>query len=159
MAKQTLTMELNGAWVEVEVESSRLLIEVLRDDLGLTGTKRACLAGDCGSCTVLLEDKPVLSCLLPALKANGKRVTTVEGLATDGRLHPLQEAFIESGAIQCGYCTPGMLLSAMALLKQNPRPTLEEVKTGLSGNLCRCTGYNKIVAAVLLASERMGMQE
>ncbi|MCL5958060.1 MAG: (2Fe-2S)-binding protein [Chloroflexi bacterium] len=155
MTKRILEMELNGTAVSLEVDPSTLLIEVLRDGLGLTGSKRGCLAGDCGSCTVLLDDKPVLACLIPALRAHGKRVLTVEGLSRDGRLHPLQQAFIESGAIQCGYCTPGMLLSSLALLKRNPRPTEDEVKLAISGNLCRCTGYNKIIAAVLVAADRM----
>jgi aerobic-type carbon monoxide dehydrogenase small subunit (CoxS/CutS family) len=145
----TLTMTLNGEEVTVEVKPSTLLVEVLRDQLELTGTKVACGEGECGACTVLLDGKPVNSCLMPALKAQGREVLTVEGLAPLGELHPLQKAFVGHGAVQCGYCTPGMLMSAKALLDHNPNPTEDEVRLAISGNLCRCTGYAKIVEAIL----------
>lgn len=149
MSLQTLTMKLNGEKVTVQVKPSALLVEVLRDQLELTGTKVACGEGECGACTVLLDGQPVNSCLVPALKAQGREVLTVEGLAPLGELHPLQKAFVEHGAVQCGYCTPGMLMSAKALLDRNPNPTEEEVRLAISGNLCRCTGYAKIVEAIL----------
>jgi carbon-monoxide dehydrogenase small subunit len=152
MTTQTLTMTLNGEEVKVQVKPSALLVEVLRDQLDLTGTKVACGEGECGACTVLLDGKPVNSCLMPALKAQGREVLTVEGLAPLGELHPLQKAFVEHGAVQCGYCTPGMLMSAKALLDHNPNPTEDEVRLAISGNLCRCTGYAKIVEAILDAS-------
>jgi aerobic-type carbon monoxide dehydrogenase small subunit (CoxS/CutS family) len=149
---QTLTMKLNGEEVMVQVKPSALLVEVLRDQLELTGTKVACGEGECGACTVLLDGVPVNSCLVPALKAQGREVLTVEGLAPLGELHPLQKAFVEHGAVQCGYCTPGMLMSAKAFLDHNPNPTEDEVRLAISGNLCRCTGYAKIVEAILEAS-------
>jgi carbon-monoxide dehydrogenase small subunit len=149
MTTQILTMTLNGEEVTVEVKPSTLLVEVLRDQLELTGTKVACGEGECGACTVLLDGQPVNSCLVPALKAQGREVLTVEGLAPLGELHPLQKAFVEHGAVQCGYCTPGMLMSAKALLDHNPNPTEDEVRLAISGNLCRCTGYAKIVEAIL----------
>jgi carbon-monoxide dehydrogenase small subunit len=150
---QTLTMKLNGEEVMVQVKPSALLVEVLRDQLELTGTKVACGEGECGACTVLLDGVPVNSCLVPALKAQGREVLTVEGLAPLGELHPLQEAFVEHGAVQCGYCTPGMLMSAKALLDLNSNPTEDEVRLAISGNLCRCTGYAKIVEAIKAASQ------
>ena len=153
---QTLTMKLNGEEVTVQVKPSALLVEVLRDQLELTGTKVACGEGECGACTVLLDGKPVNSCLVPALKAQGREVLTVEGLAALGELHPLQKAFVEHGAVQCGYCTPGMLMSAKALLDHNPNPTEDEVRLAISGNLCRCTGYAKIVEAIQAASQGNG---
>jgi carbon-monoxide dehydrogenase small subunit len=149
MTTQTLTMKLNGEEVTLQVKPWAMLVEVLRDQLELTGTKVACGEGECGACTVLLDGEPVNSCLVPALKAQGREVLTVEGLAPLGELHPLQKAFVEHGAVQCGYCTPGMLMSAKALLDHNPRPTEEEVRLAISGNLCRCTGYAKIVEAIL----------
>ena len=152
MTTQTLTMKLNGEEVTVQVKPSALLVEVLRDQLELTGTKVACGEGGCGACTVLLDGVPVNSCLVPALKVQGREVMTVEGLAPLGELHPLQKAFVEHGAVQCGYCTPGMLMSAKALLDQNPNPTEDEIRLAISGNLCRCTGYAKIVEAILDAS-------
>lgn len=139
----------------MEVEPRKLLLDVLRDNLGLTGTKKACDFGNCGSCTVLMDSKPVLSCLILAIEAQGKDILTVEGLANNGQLHPLQQAFVDHGAIQCGFCTPGMLLSAKALLDENPQPTQAEVKEALSGNLCRCTGYVKIIEAVEAAAQKM----
>jgi carbon-monoxide dehydrogenase small subunit len=152
MTTQALTMTLNGEEVTVQVKPSAMLAEVLRDQLELTGTKIACGEGECGACTVLLDGQPVNSCLVPALKAQGREVMTVEGLGPLGDLHPLQKAFVEHGAVQCGYCTPGMLMSAKALLDHNPNPTDDEVRLAISGNLCRCTGYAKIVEAILDAS-------
>jgi aerobic-type carbon monoxide dehydrogenase small subunit (CoxS/CutS family) len=149
---ESLTLRLNGEEVSVLVRPDALLLDVLRDELGLMGTKEACGQGECGACTVLLDGEPVASCLVPALKAQGREVLTVEGLATGGELHPLQKAFIEHGAVQCGYCTPGMLMSAKALLGRNPHPTEEEIKEAISGNLCRCTGYVKIVEAIKAAA-------
>jgi carbon-monoxide dehydrogenase small subunit len=149
---ETLTMQLNGEEVTIPIEPDALLADVLRQHLGLTGTKEACGEGECGACTVLLDGQPVTSCLLPALKAQGREVFTVEGLASGGELHPLQKSFIEHGAVQCGYCTPGMLMSAKALLDRNPHPTEQEIKEAISGNLCRCTGYVKIVEAIKAAS-------
>lgn len=149
----SLTMTLNGEEVTIEVGPDALLVDVLRDQLELTGTKEACGEGECGACTVLLDGEPVTSCLVPALKAQGREVMTVEGLASGGELHPLQKAFIEHGAVQCGYCTPGMLMSAKALLDRNPHPTEGEIRQAISGNLCRCTGYVKIVEAIEAASE------
>ena len=153
MVKQSLELTVNGQLQTLEVEPQRTLLEVLRDDLGITGTKRGCDDASCGACTVLLNGKAVLSCNILALEANGKEVLTVEGLAKDGQIHPLQKAFIEHGAIQCGFCTPGMLMSAKELLDNNPKPTELEVREALSGNLCRCTGYTKIIEAVKAASQ------
>ncbi len=153
--KQRIKLSVNGESYEVEAEPKSLLLDVLRDDLGLTGTKKACDFGNCGSCTVLIDDKPVLSCLVLAIEAQGKDIMTIEGLARNGQLHLLQQAFVDHGAIQCGFCTPGMLLSAKALLDENPRPTTAEVKEALSGNLCRCTGYVKIIEAIETAARKM----
>jgi carbon-monoxide dehydrogenase small subunit len=152
---ETITMTLNGQEVTVEVKPDALLVDVLRKELELTGTKEACGEGECGACTVLLDGEPVTSCLVPALRAQGREVMTVEGLASGGELHPLQKAFIEHGAVQCGYCTPGMLMSAKALLDRNPHPSEEEIRQAISGNLCRCTGYVKIVEAVKAASQEL----
>jgi len=149
MKTYPLTMTLNGQEVTVEVEPSDLLAYVLRDRLGLTGTKIGCDEGECGACTVILDGQAVDSCLLPAMKADGCEVVTVEGLAKkDGELDPLQQAFIDKGAVQCGYCTPGLLMSARALLDENPHPSEQEIKDAIAGNLCRCTGYLKIVEAI-----------
>jgi len=148
MAKEIATFLVNGGEYEVIIEPHVLLIDVLRDKLGLTGTKYACGAGDCGACTVLIDGKPSFSCLTLAVTAKGKSILTVEGLAEGNELHPIQQAFVDKGAIQCGFCTPGMILSAKALLDQNPEPTREEIKSALAGNLCRCTGYVKILDAV-----------
>lgn len=153
--KHKIRLKVNGAWREVETRPDRLLLDLLREELGLTGTKKGCAEGECGACTVIMNGRPVLSCLIPALKANGAEMITIEGLAEEGRLHPLQQAFLEEGAVQCGYCTPGMLLSAKALLDENPEPSIEDVKRAISGNLCRCTGYTKIVRAVRAAAEAM----
>jgi len=148
---EALTMKLNGEEETVHIKPDAMLLDVLRDELGLMGTKEACGQGECGACTVLLEGEPVTSCLVPAFKAQGREVMTVEGLASAGELHPLQKAFIEHGAVQCGYCTPGMLMSAKALLDRNPHPTEAEIKEAISGNLCRCTGYVNIVQAIRAA--------
>ena len=152
---QSICITVNGAEHALEVEPRKTLLSVLRDELHLTGTKEGCSTGDCGACTVLLDGRPVNSCLVLAVEADGKDILTVEGLARGLELHPLQEAFIEHGAVQCGYCTPGVLLSAKALLDEIPRPTEEEVKAALAGNLCRCTGYYNIVHAVMAAAKRM----
>ena len=157
--KQRVTLNVNGESRETLVASHKTLLEVLREDLGLTGTKHGCELGECGTCTVLLDGEPVLSCLALPLETEGRRITTVEGMADGGRLHPLQQAFAELGAAQCGYCTPGILLTASALLAERPSPTRQDVKEALAGNLCRCTGYTKILDAVELAALRMGRQE
>ena len=148
-----LTMTLNGESVTVEVEPFELLVDVLRDKLGLTGTKIGCNEGECGACTVIMDGQAVLSCLLPAMKAHGREVVTIEGLSHDDGLHPLQQAFIERGAVQCGYCTPGMIMSAKALLDETPHPSPGEIEVAIAGNLCRCTGYFQIVEAVEAAIE------
>ncbi len=148
-----LKCEVNGRAVEVDVPAQITLLSFLRDHLGLTGTKGACLEGECGSCTVLLDDSPVCSCLVLAAQVHGRRVRTVESLAQGGRLQPLQEAFIQTGAAQCAYCTPGLLMSARALLDKTPHPSQEEVRVALEGNLCRCTGYTSVVEAVQIAAE------
>ncbi|PYP91472.1 MAG: (2Fe-2S)-binding protein [Gemmatimonadetes bacterium] len=153
--KTKLALELNGESVEVAFAPHKTLLEVLREDLGLTGTKHGCELGECGTCTVLVDGIPVLSCLVLGLACAGRRVQTVEGMAAGGRLHPLQEAFAELGAAQCGYCTPAFLLAAEALLATNSTPTRDDIKQALSGNLCRCTGYIKIYEAVELAAARM----
>lgn len=147
--KKLISLRVNGESYEIAVAPQRTLLEVLREDLNLTGTKEACDTGACGACTVLLDGKPVLSCLTLAVEVRGREVVTIEGLQQNGELDPLQKAFIDHGAIQCGYCTPGMILSAKALLRRNPNPTIDEAKQAISGNLCRCTGYRKIVEAIL----------
>jgi carbon-monoxide dehydrogenase small subunit len=157
--KQRVTLNVNGESREALVASHKTLLEVLREDLGLTGTKHGCELGECGTCTVLLDGEPILSCLALPLETEGRRIATVEGMADGGHLHPLQQAFAELGAAQCGYCTPGILLTASALLAERPSPTRQEVKEALAGNLCRCTGYTKILDAVELAALRMGRQE
>jgi aerobic-type carbon monoxide dehydrogenase small subunit (CoxS/CutS family) len=157
--KVRVTLNVNGDSRETLVPVHKTLLEVLREDLGLTGTKHGCELGECGTCTVLVDGEPVLSCLALPVETEGARITTVEGMAEGGRLHPLQQAFAELGAAQCGYCTPGILLTATALLAERPSPTREEVKEALAGNLCRCTGYTKILDAVELAALRMGRQE
>lgn len=148
-------LNVNDRIYEVDAEPHETLVQVLRDRIGLTGTKRGCDVGGCGACTVLLDGQPVYSCMVFAARAEGKKITTIEGLAKNGKLHPVQGAFIKYGAIQCGYCTPGMILSAKALLEQNPDPTEEEVKDAIAGNICRCTGYVKIVEAILAAAQEM----
>lgn len=153
--KREILLVVNGDTYRLTVEPHRTLLDVLRDDLGLTGTKNGCGMGECGACTVLVDGKPVSSCLILAIRADGKSVTTIEGLADGNKLHPLQQAFVECSAIQCGFCTPGMILTAKALLEENPKASEEDVKLGLVGNLCRCTGYVKIVEAVMAARKRM----
>ena len=153
--KTRLGLTVNGELHEVLVPVHKTLLEVLREDLALTGTKHGCELGECGTCTVLVDGQPVLSCLALPLETEGRRITTIEGLADGARLHPLQQAFAELGAAQCGYCTPGILLTAAALLSERPSPTRQEVKEALAGNLCRCTGYTKILDAVELAALRM----
>jgi len=157
--KQQVSLTVNGEVYEVEVEPWWTLLEVLREKLYLTGAKRGCDRGDCGSCTVLIDGKAKLSCLVLAVEAQRKEILTIEGLAKGEELHPIQRAFVEHGAVQCGFCTPGMVLAAKALLDRNPTPTEEEVREGLAGNLCRCTGYTKIIEAVLVASETMGRRQ
>ncbi len=152
--KKILKLHINGEDHEVFTETHKTLLEVLREDLGMTGTKRGCDLGTCGACTVLIDGKPYLSCLTLAADAQGKKIITIEGLATNGELHPLQNAFVEKGAIQCGFCTPGMILTAKAFLDENPRPLEGEVKKAISGNICRCTGYVKIVEAILSIGEK-----
>lgn len=143
-----LRMHLNGEELDVSFAPYKTLLEVLREDLGLTGTKHGCELGECGACAVLLEGKPVLSCLVLALECQDKNILTVEGLTSQGNLHPLQEAFADLGAAQCGYCTPGILVTAKALLDQNPHPSRDQIREAISGNLCRCTGYLQIFEAV-----------
>jgi len=151
--KVKLHLIVNGLPYEREVEPRRTLLELLREDFELTGTKEGCGLGECGTCTVLLDGRPIKSCIALAVQANGREVTTIEGLERpDGTLHPVQQSFIDHGAIQCGFCTPGMVLSAKALLEENPRPTELEVRRAIAGNLCRCTGYQKIVEAILAAT-------
>lgn len=146
--KTLITLKVNDRQWDLAVEPNRTLVDVLRYDLGLTGTKKGCDLGECGSCTVILNGKPVNACLVLAIQANGAEILTIEGLRPSQGLHPLQQAFVEKGAIQCGFCTPGMILSSSSLLQKNPKPSEEEIRAALSGNLCRCTGYQKIVEAV-----------
>ena len=150
--KMEIEFHVNGRPYALEVKVNRTLLDVLRDDLGLTGTKEGCGAGDCGACTVLLNGKPVDSCLVLAVEAQGREVTTAEGLGEGERLDPLQEAFIHEGAVQCGFCSPGMLMTAKGLVAENPHPSEEEVRKAIAGNLCRCTGYVRIVRAILKAT-------
>lgn len=156
MAKEIAHFNVNGMSYEVIIEPHMLLVDVLREQIGLTGTKYACGTGDCGSCTVLIDGKPVSSCLTLAITARDKNILTIEGLKENNNLNAIQEAFIANGAVQCGYCTPGMILAAKALLDENPNPSRQEVKEGLAGNLCRCTGYIKIMDAVTAVAESMG---
>ena len=152
--KQLMKFKINGEIYEVSVEPNLTILEVLWG-IGLTGTKMGCNSGECGACTVLMDGKVVYSCLLLAIETRDKEIITIEGLACDGQLHPIQQAFIDHFAVQCGYCTPGMIMSAKALLDENPNPTEEEVRRALQGNLCRCTGYVKIIEAVLSAKDKM----
>jgi len=147
-----MTLRVNQRAVRVLVPADAYLVDVLRDHLALTGTKYACGMGECGACTVLLDGKAVYSCLTLAIETEGREITTIEGLGAGGELHPLQRAFADAGAVQCGYCTPGMIMSALALLEDTPQPTEEQIRRALSGNLCRCTGYEKIVEAVRVAT-------
>ncbi len=151
-----IRIRLNGEEVDVSFAPYKTLLEVLREDLGHTGTKHGCELGECGACAVILDGKPVLSCLVLAVECHGREVMTVEGLGSDGQLHPLQEAFADLGGAQCGYCTPGILLTAKALLDQNPHPSRDQIREALSGNLCRCTGYLQIFDAVEAAMVEIG---
>jgi aerobic carbon-monoxide dehydrogenase small subunit len=153
--KQALQLTINGEPYELLVEPYWSLLDLLRDYLHLTGTKRGCDEGDCGACTVLIQGKTVTTCMMLALDARGKEVITVEGLAKGDKLHPVQEAFVTYGGVQCGYCTPGLIMSAVGLLLENPKPTEDDVRFGIGGNLCRCTGYTKVVQAILKAAEAM----
>ena len=157
MMKKEIPFILNGHHVLVEVASYKMLIQVLRDDFQLTGTKEGCGQGECGACTVFVDGVSVDSCIYPAFEIEGKTVTTIEGLVGEGnRLHPIQEAFVENGGVQCGFCTPGMIISAKALLDENPGPSEEDIKQAISGNLCRCTGYVQIIDSIKKAVEKMG---
>jgi carbon-monoxide dehydrogenase small subunit len=153
IATRPVKVTVNGRPRMLDVAVHHSLLDVLRDDLGLTGTKECCLVGECGACTVIVDGRPVDSCLILAVEADGAEITTVEGLAADGRLSPLQQAFLDTGAVQCGFCIPGQLMSATALLAENPHPTVPEIQEGLAGNLCRCGGYQQISEAVLAAAE------
>jgi|SRR5262245_12988658 len=157
--KKHVSFTLNGESVEVAFAPHKTLLEVLREDLGLTGTKHGCELGECGTCTVLVDGRSILSCLMLGLDAEGREVTTIEGMADGAELHPLQQTFADLGAAQCGYCSPGFLLAAKELLERNSKPTRDEIKETLSGNLCRCTGYIKIYEAVELAAARMRGEE
>ena len=150
--KHLIELNVNDEIHEVLIEPRTTLLQVLREHLDLTGTKKGCDIGDCGACTVLIDGKPTVSCLTLAIKVQGKKILTIEGLSKNGRLHPLQQAFIDHFAVQCGFCTPGMILSAKALLDRNPHPTEEEIREAISGNLCRCTGYVKIIEAIMAAA-------
>jgi carbon-monoxide dehydrogenase small subunit len=151
--KSLIHMTINDKEYDVAVQPNQTLVDVLRYELRLTGTKKGCGMGDCGSCTVIMDGKPVNSCLVLAMQANGTKITTIEGLESEEGLHPVQKAFMEKGAIQCGFCSPGMILSSKSLLDKNPKPTEEEIRRAISGNLCRCTGYQKIVDAVKSVSK------
>ena len=153
--KQKMQFNINNVDYESDIDVRRTLLEVLRENFGLMGTKKGCNEGECGACTVLLENKPVLSCMVLAVEAQGKKIETVEGMAAGGSLHLLQQAFLDHGALQCGFCTSGMLMAAKGLLNENPQPTELEVRQAIAGNLCRCTGYDTIVAAILDAAKRM----
>jgi len=151
-----INLTVNNRPYRLIVLPHRTLLEVIREDLGLTGTKEGCGLGECGACTILLDGKAVNSCLVLAAEADGKEITTIEGLADGDKLHPVQQAFVEHGGLQCGFCTPGMIMSAKALLDENPTPTEEEIKQAIAGNLCRCTGYTKIIESIKAAAENMG---
>jgi carbon-monoxide dehydrogenase small subunit len=151
----SMELKVNGGIYKISIKPNETLLDVLREKIGLTGSKKGCDTGECGACTVLLDGRPVSSCLMLAIDAKGKDILTIEGMAENGKLHPLQEKFLDEGAVQCGYCTPGMILSAKALLSENPNPTELEIKGAIAGNICRCTGYAKIVSAVSAAAEVM----
>jgi xanthine dehydrogenase E subunit len=151
---KNIKFKLNNKDVKITVNESDLLVDVLRDKLGLTGTKKACGTGDCGACSVLLNGKLIRSCITLACTVDGKEITTIEGIGNENNVHPIQQAFIEEGAVQCGYCTPGMIMATKALLDKNPSPTDSAIKEALSGNLCRCTGYAKIIKAIKTAADR-----
>jgi carbon-monoxide dehydrogenase small subunit len=155
MSKYLVECTVNGEVCQLEVPAGRLLSDFLRDDLHLTGTKRGCETATCGACSVLVDGEAIKSCLMLAVQVHGRAITTIEGLAQGDTLHPLQQSFLECGGLQCGYCTPGMIIASCDLLKNNPDPSVDDVKKGLSGNLCRCTGYTQIVESVLHAAEKM----
>ncbi len=150
-------LKVNDEEYRLEVEPQELLLDVIRDMVGLTGTKRGCDTGDCGACTIIMNGKAVNSCLVLAIEADGKEILTIEGLSKKGQLHPLQDAFVQYGAIQCGYCTPGMILSAKAFLDENSDPTEEEIRKAIAGNLCRCTGYSKIIQAIKACADKVNI--
>ena len=154
--QQQIELKVNGETYQTLIEPHRTLLEVLRENLGMTGSKEMCNKGDCGGCTVIKDGKPVLSCLTLAIEAEGKEIVTIEGLSDGFELHPIQQAFVDHGAIQCGYCTPGFIMSAKALLDRNPNPTEDEIKEGISNNLCRCTGYVQIIEAIDAAASAEG---
>ncbi|MCH7835658.1 MAG: (2Fe-2S)-binding protein [Chloroflexi bacterium] len=156
MTRHTISLKINGQPYEVAVEPHWTLLETVREQFALTGSKEGCGTGDCGACSMIVDGRLITACLMLAPEADGSEITTIEGLARNGDLHPVQQSFIEAGGVQCGFCTPGMIMAAKALLDSNPRPTLEDVRLGLAGNLCRCTGYSKIYEAVLAAAERIG---
>ncbi len=153
--KHRIRFKINGQPHEILVEARRTLLQVIREDLGLKGTKKGCEEGECGACSVIMEGQLMNSCLVLAVEADGKEITTIEGLRQGEKLHPLQQSFIDRGALQCGYCTPGMILAGKVLLDENPNPTDEQVKKGIEGNLCRCTGYTKIIEAILAAGQKI----
>ena len=155
MKTVTITTTVNGERFTRSVPGNMTLVEFIRDELHLNGTKEGCDEGECGACTILFDGHPFNSCLVLAAEADGHEITTIEGMAHDGRLHPIQEAFLEVGAVQCGYCTPGMILSAKAVLDEFPDPTEAQIRTGIEGNICRCTGYNRIVSAIQLAAKKI----
>jgi len=157
--KLTVELTINGEKRKVETTPSTRLLDLIRDDLRLTGTKEGCGKGECGACTVIMNGELVASCLVLAPQADGATITTIEGIGNEKKLHPIQRAFIETGAVQCGFCTPGMILAAKKLLEENPHPTEEEIKRGISGNLCRCTGYQKIIDAIKLAANRLSTRD
>jgi carbon-monoxide dehydrogenase small subunit len=156
MATHTIVVTVNGERERLSVPSNMTLLQMLREKLALTGTKNGCEAGECGACTVLVDQEPVNSCMMLAVEADGRQVLTVEGLAAEGELTPLQQAFVDHNAVQCGFCTPGMLMTATALLQRNPHPAEDEIKEALVGNLCRCTGYVRIIRAIQAATEGEG---
>ncbi len=155
MPKQIINLKLNGQPQELAVEPNWTLLETVREALGFTGSKEGCGTGDCGACSMIVDGRLITSCLMLAPQADGRSITTIEGLSSNGKLHPVQQAFVDSGGVQCGFCTPGMVMATTALLERNKTPTLEDIRQGLAGNLCRCTGYTKIFEAVQLAAERM----
>jgi len=155
MPKQLVNFTVNGDQYEVAVEPHWTLLETVREELRLTGSKEGCGTGDCGACSMIVDGRLITSCLMLAAQADGREVLTIEGLATNGTLHPVQQAFVDTGGVQCGFCTPGMIMAAKSLLDRNAMPALEEVREGLAGNLCRCTGYTKIYEAVMAAAQRM----
>ena len=159
MEKKKITFILNGQPCEIHVEPWRTLLEVIREDLHLTGTKEGCGGGECGSCTVIMGGKSVNSCLIPAVEADNQEIITIEGLAEGETLHPIQEAFVNHSGMQCGFCTPGMIMSAKVLLEDNPNPSEEEIREGIAGNFCRCTGYAKIIESISAAAEAMKGEE